>query len=180
MLIRAEEAIQKANHVLRQCGTRNADRIARELGLIVMPRDFSRQKGAYMVIERNRYIFINKHLDPVMHDIVLLHEIGHDCLHRREAIQVGGLQEFNIFDMRNQRMEYEANMFAAQIALPDDEILEYIYGGYDVGQIARIMSYTDFWKSSASLNEMRPLVCFISRMAFPRRRWYSPSSISVS
>ena len=53
MLIRAEEAIQKANRVLRQCGTRNADRIARELGLIVMPRDFSRQKGAYMVIERN-------------------------------------------------------------------------------------------------------------------------------
>ena len=125
MLIRAEEAIQKANRIVRQCGTRNADRIARELGLIVMPRDFSRQKGAYMVIERNRYIFINKHLDPVMHDIVLLHEIGHDCLHRKEAVQVGGLQEFN--------------MFAAQIALPDDEILEYIYGGYDVGQIARAM-----------------------------------------
>ena len=126
MLIRAEEAIQKANRIVRQCGTRNADRIARELGLIVMPRDFSRQKGAYMVIERNRYIFINKHLDPVMHDIVLLHEIGHDCLHRKEAVQVGGLQEFNIFDMRDQRMEYEANMFAAQIALPDDEILEYL------------------------------------------------------
>lgn len=139
MLIRTEEAIQKANRIVRQCGTRNADRIARELGLIVMPRDFSRQKGAYMVIERNRYIFINKHLDPVMHDIVLLHEIGHDCLHRKEAVQVGGLQEFNIFDMRDQRMEYEANMFAAQIALPDDEILEYIYGGYDVGQIARAM-----------------------------------------
>ena len=59
MLIRAEEAIQKANRIVRQCGTRNADRIARELGLIVMSRDFSRQKGAYMVIERNRYIFIN-------------------------------------------------------------------------------------------------------------------------
>ena len=35
------------------------------------------------------------------------------------------------------------------------------------------MGYTDFWKSSASLSEMRPLVRFISRMAFPRRRWYS-------
>lgn len=35
MLIRAEEAIQKANRIVRQCGTRNADRIARELGLIV-------------------------------------------------------------------------------------------------------------------------------------------------
>ena len=139
MLIRADEAIKKANRIVRQCGTRDAGRIARELGLIVMPRDFSRQKGAYMVIERNRYIFINKHLHPVMHDIVLLHEIGHDCLHRSEAIKVGGLKEFNIFDMTDKRMEYEANMFAAQIALPDEEILEYIYSGYDVGQIARAM-----------------------------------------
>jgi len=31
------------------------------------------------------------------------------------------------------------------------------------------MGYTDFWKSSASLNEMRPLVRFISRMARPRQ-----------
>ena len=52
MLIRAEEAIRKANRIVRQCGTRNADQIAQELGLIVMPRNFSRQKGAYMVIER--------------------------------------------------------------------------------------------------------------------------------
>ena len=139
MLVRANEAIQKANRIVRQCRTRNADRIANELGLIVMPRDFTRQKGAYMVIEQNRYIFINKNLHPVMHNIVLLHEIGHDCLHRSEAIKIGGLKEFNIFDMGDQRMEYEANMFAAQIALPDDEVLEYIYAGYDVGQIARAM-----------------------------------------
>ena len=35
-------------------------------------------------------------------------------------------------------MEYEVNMFAAQIALPDEEIWN-TYGGYDVGQIARAM-----------------------------------------
>lgn len=139
MLIRADEAIKKANRIVRQCGTRDADKIARELGLIVMPRAFKKQKGAYMVIERNRYIFINENLHPVMHNIVLLHEIGHDCLHRSEAIEVGGLKEFNIFDMTDRRMEYEANMFAAQITLPDDDILEYIHRGYDVGQIARAM-----------------------------------------
>ena len=74
-----------------------------------------------------------------MHNIVLLHEIGHDCLHRAEAIEVGGFKEFNIFDMTDHRMEYEANIFTAQIALPDDDVLEYIYRGYDVGQIARAM-----------------------------------------
>lgn len=30
------------------------------------------------------------------------------------------------------RMEYEANIFVAQISLPDDEILDYIEHGYDV------------------------------------------------
>lgn len=74
-----------------------------------------------------------------MHDIVLLHEIGHDTLHQHAAVSTEGFQEFNIFDMGNRRMEYEANIFAAQISLPDDEILECIYQGYDVGQIARAM-----------------------------------------
>ena len=54
-----------------------------------------------------------------MEKIVLLHEIGHDTLHRDEATKVGGFKEFEIFDMKDSRMEYEANLFAAQISLPD-------------------------------------------------------------
>src|SRR5699024_11985208 len=63
-------------------------------------------------------------LHPVMERIVMLHEIGHDALHREEAVKAGGFKEFNIFDMRQSRMEYEANIFASQISLPDDEILD--------------------------------------------------------
>ena len=44
--------------------------------------------------------------------------------------------------MQTSRMEYEANLFAAEISLPDDEILDYIYQGMDVSQIARAM-YSD-------------------------------------
>ena len=139
MMIKTEDAVRMAVRVLRRYGTRSPDRLAQEMGIIVMPRPFVKQKGAYKVIERNRFIFIKEDLPPVMHDIVLLHEIGHDTLHRHEAVSTGGFQEFNIFDMGNRRMEYEANIFAAQISLPDDEILEYIYQGYDVGQIARAM-----------------------------------------
>ena len=51
----------------------------------------------------------------------------------------GGFQEFNIFDMRENRMEYEANVFAAQASLPDDTIIEYIKRGYDIQQIAKAM-----------------------------------------
>ena len=44
--------------------------------------------------------------------------------------------------MTNKRMEYEANLFAAQVSLPDDEILDYIMQGYDVEQIVGAM-YSD-------------------------------------
>ena len=100
---------------------------------------FKKQRGAYKVLMRNRFIFIKDDLHPVMERIVMLHEIGHDALHREEAVKAGGFKEFNIFDMRQSRMEYEANIFASQISLPDDEILEYIENGYDIQQIARAM-----------------------------------------
>ena len=54
-------------------------------------------------------------------------------------MKAGGLKEFNIFDMRDNRMEYEANVFAAQASLPDETFLEYIQRGYDIQQIARSM-----------------------------------------
>ena len=75
-----------------------------------------------------------------MENIVLLHEIGHDVLHRREAVKAGGFREFNIFDMRDIRMEYEANVFASQIALDDNEFLDYCERGYDIHQIALAMN----------------------------------------
>ena len=130
-------AVEKAKKIVREYGERNADRLARDLGIIVLPRPFKHQKGAYKIIERNRFVFVKEDLDPIMRAIVLLHEIGHDALHRKEAIACGGFQEFTLFDMRDKRMEYEANMFAAEIALPDEDVLECISLGYDVRQIAR-------------------------------------------
>ena len=89
---------------------------------------------------KDRFIFIKNDLHPVMENIVLLHELGHDSLHRTEATEIGGFKEFNIFDMRDCRMEYEANVFASQIALPDDDFLELAERGYDTQQIARALN----------------------------------------
>lgn len=153
MHISDNKAIIKANKLVKKFGTRNADRLAEELGVIVKPINFKNQKGVYKVIERNRFIFIKEALDPIMHNIVLLHELGHDSLHRKDAITTGGFQEFNIFNMQNNWMEYEANLFAAQISLPDDELLEYITMGYDVAQIASAM-YSDINLVALKISEL--------------------------
>ena len=64
---------------------------------------FNEQRGAYKVLMRNRFIFIKNDLHPVMENIVLLHELGHDALHREEATKVGGFKEFEIFNIRFSR-----------------------------------------------------------------------------
>ena len=110
------------------------------LGINIIYRNFDKQRGAYKVILKNRFVFLKNGMHPVVEQIVLWHEIGHDVLHRKEAVAVGGFKEFNIFEMRENRMEYEANIFASQASLPDDTILEYIENGYDIQQIARAMS----------------------------------------
>lgn len=162
MTIGRKDAAAMADKVVRRYGTRNPERLAQELEIIVMPRPFVTQKGAYKIIERNRFVFIKRDLPPVMRDIVLLHEIGHDMLHRRDAVSAGGFQEFNIFDMSNRRMEYEANIFAAQVSLPDDEVVEYVLQGYDVGQIARAME--------SDINLVALKVAELSRQGYAFRR----------
>ena len=139
MYASTSEIVRKANQIVRQCGTRDPHKIAEELGIEIMYCPFTSQKGAYRVIMRNRFMFVKEDLHPVMENIVLLHELGHDSLHRDEATKVGGFEEFNIFDIRDSRMEYEANIFATQIALPDDDFLELAEQGYDVQQIASAM-----------------------------------------
>ena len=134
-----DSPVAAADALYRSYRTRDPDRLARELDITVYEVDFKHQKGAYKYYARNAYIFLRRDLDPVMRSIVLFHEIGHHVMHRREAVQRGGFREFTIFDMQSSRMEYEANVFAAQMMLPDDEVLEYIEGGYDSAAIARAM-----------------------------------------
>jgi len=139
LIIHSEHAIKKAEEILDRFGTRDPSCIADELGIFVFPRKFKNQNAAYTVIEHNRYIFIKEDLDPVTYNLILLHEIGHDVLHRKEAIVRGGFHEKNPFDLSSCRMEYEANLFAAHISVPDDELKECVERGYTIEQIARIL-----------------------------------------
>lgn len=132
--------VKMANRLLEKYGTNDPEELADCLGIHVLPRPFKSQPGAYKVILNNRFIFIKEDLHPAMKKIVLLHEIGHDQLHRKEAMAAGMLQEFNIFNMRESRMEYEANVFAAQLSIPDQEFIDYIKQGYDIQSIARFMN----------------------------------------
>lgn len=58
MDIQTLEIVQTANRLVDTLATRDPHGIARELGIEVVPVDFKRQRGAYKVLMRNRFIFI--------------------------------------------------------------------------------------------------------------------------
>ena len=138
-MLGAEQAVLAADKIYKKHKTRNANELAELLGITVYECPFVNQKGVYKIIERNPYVYIKETLEPQLRNIVLLHEIGHHVLHRKEATILNGFQEINIFDMHKNKMEYEANVFAAQISLSDADVLEYVMQGYSIDEIAAKM-----------------------------------------
>ena len=88
-MAQVKDAVSAANKIFRTYEHRRPERIAKEMGIMIVPAPFKKQKGAYKVIERQPIIFINDHLHPVVREIFFGHELGHHLLHREEAIQAG-------------------------------------------------------------------------------------------
>lgn len=129
--------IKVADSIVTEHGTRSALTLAEDLDMTIIEAPFEKQKGVYILIEDLPYIILNQDLSDEMRNIVILHEIGHHLLHREIA---NAFHETNLFDMSCHNMEYEANLFAAQVMLPDTETIELIKQGYSMMHIAASMN----------------------------------------
>ena len=51
-------SVKAAHQIFNSFHTRNTERIAKNLGIMIVPCNFKSQKGVYKIIERNPIIFI--------------------------------------------------------------------------------------------------------------------------
>lgn len=131
-----KEYIQNvANKLIKKFDTRDPFQLCQAIGVEVFYADLGSLKGMYKYLKKNRFAVINENLDPFTKTLVCAHELGHDILHQNLARKVC-LQEFILYDMKS-RPEYEANIFASEILLPDDIILNLARDGYDIEQISK-------------------------------------------
>lgn len=79
-------------------------------------------KGFCMRECRKTCIVINSDLPEIIQQIILIHEIGHALLHQK-TLQIKCFHDFELFDGVSQ-CEYEANCFAADYLLEDEDVLE--------------------------------------------------------
>lgn len=94
-------------------------------------------KGFFLTRFRKKVITLNSDLPEEIRRIILIHELGHAVLH--SSLQLCEFHEFSFMCDTN-RLEYEANIFAAEFILEDDEVLEAVKEENDYFRCAQILS----------------------------------------
>lgn len=112
--------LEKVKKVLDEFGGRDIFETAENSGIKIWFRSLGSLKGFYIFENNCRYIVIDENLDDITRCVVCAHELGHDMLHRK--LSVGGIRENTLF-LANNKTEREANLFAAEILISDEDFL---------------------------------------------------------
>lgn len=100
-------------------------RLCRDMGIVLLFRSLGTDpdsvKGFFLECKRIRTITVNCDLPLIIQKIIVAHELGHAVLHRS-----GGTLAFHdvtLYDSTS-TFEKEANLFAAEYLLGDEEVLD--------------------------------------------------------
>lgn len=136
ILVTGRDVFTLPQKLVRKHKTSDPFELAKRLGIIVKFRsDFVRQRGASVIILGNRIIFINANLSEQMQRMVCAHELGHLLLHRAAYGKAAWILNHELFDIRNQ-LEYEANVFAANLLIDESEMFDYLNEGCTIVAVA--------------------------------------------
>lgn len=109
------------DELCRKYKTRNPYELAKAMDIIIMYGDgMEKVRGFYLYANRIKLICISNNLPEYVEKFVLSHEIGHSVMHKTSSAPF--LQStFLSLD----RMEIDANKFAAELVIPDEDLMEH-------------------------------------------------------
>lgn len=113
---------QKVGKLVRRHGTRDPFELLDAMHVrVCFYYDLAHTKGFTRYFLRQYFVGINGNLPQSEQRIVAAHELGHIVLHAEE-LRTAPLFDTAVYDKRS-GTEYEANLFAADLLLQDEEIL---------------------------------------------------------
>lgn len=93
--------------------------------------------GCYMFLKNHRYIFLDQNLEEREIMQVMAHELGHAILHKKQNCYF--IRNKTLF--LNSKTELEANLFAAELLIDEDIIIE--NSGCTTSQLSRLLGYEE-------------------------------------
>ena len=119
------EILQAVSDLKERYKTSDPVRLCESMGVLLLYAPMGAEKdackGFYLTQSRQQAVTVNSDMELPLQRVVLAHELGHASLHR-QAAGVCGFHELMMFDATSQ-MEYEANIFAAELLLEDEDVL---------------------------------------------------------
>lgn len=121
----------------KKCNSRNPFDIAKYLNIQIQIGALGSRCGCYMFLKNHRCIFLNENLEEHEKQLVMAHELAHAILHRKQ----------NCYFIRsktlllNSKTEIEANLFAAELLIPDEVLAE--NKDYTTSQLSRLLGYDE-------------------------------------
>ena len=115
--------LENVKKLISKFDTRDPFKICKNMNIKIHYKDLGPSLKAYYFCQsRIKNIVSNSNSDEIMCRILCAHELGHALLHNK-SMPMYGFQEFNVFNTTIVA-EYEANLFAAELLLSDDKVLE--------------------------------------------------------
>ena len=117
---------QKAERLIRTHETRDPFRLLEYVHAVTVKKSqYQRLKGYCALLNKTYYVVINDNLSEDEQRIVAAHELGHLMLHKRQ-LAIAPMRDEHMYLMK-QPEEYEANLFAGDLLMSDEEVLDGIY-----------------------------------------------------
>ena len=121
--LREKYIIETVDKLVRKYHTRDPYELCQLLGIKIHYYDLQKKlKGFFFYQSRQKNIVIDNNVNKILERILVAHELGHAVLHTKIAM-MRGFQEMEVFDDKSTE-ENEANFFAAELLLEDEEVLE--------------------------------------------------------
>ena len=128
-LLRNTYIYTETKKLIKKYGTRDPFEIMDQMNIVVGETSrYKTLKGYCFMSCKTIYVMISSFLSEEEKMIVAAHELGHIILHRSQ-LKMAPMQDDTLYNMTD-NTEYQANLFAADLLIDDEEIEDMVQDVY--------------------------------------------------